>query len=74
MSARKQARGILHELTHNALMAADRSYEHNSGFSNLTPRGNMGNQIPIIGPLIRVIARDDTLNNPDSYSHFAFHI
>ncbi len=74
MSAMKQSRGILHEMTHNALWAVDRHYGWEGEFAQLTPRGNWGNQIPVFGPLIRLIARDDTLYNPDSYAYFAFNV
>lgn len=74
MSASDQSWGILHELTHNALWAVDRAYGHEPGFMDLTPRGSWANQIPVFGPLIRLIARDDTLYNPDSYALFAFNV
>jgi hypothetical protein len=74
MSPNDQSWGILHELTHNALMAVDRHYGHESDFNTLSPRGNIGNQVPVIGQLVRLIARDDTLNNPDSYALFAFRV
>ncbi len=70
----QRPRTILHEMTHNALWAVDRNYAWESEFKNLTPRGNWANQIPVFGPLIRLIARDDTLNNPDSYAYFAFNV
>lgn len=74
MSSSDQSWGILHELTHNALWAVDRAYGHEPGFMDLTPRGTPANQIPVFGPLIRLIARDDTLYNPDSYALFAFNV
>jgi hypothetical protein len=74
MSHDDQSWGILHELTHNALWAVDRAYGHEPGFTDLSPRGSWANQIPVFGPLIRLIARDDTLYNPDSYALFAFRV
>ncbi len=74
MTPSSQSWGLLHELTHNALHAVDRHYGHEPGFQNLTPRGTVANQIPVIGPLVRVIVRDDTLYNPDSYALFAFNV
>jgi hypothetical protein len=74
MSNSDQSWGILHELTHNALWAVDRAYGHEPGFMDLTPRGSWANQIPLFGPLIRLIARRDTLYNPDSYALFAFNV
>lgn len=74
MTATKQSRGILHEMTHNALWAVDRHYGWEGEFAQLTPRGSWANQIPVFGPLIRLIARDDTLYNPDSYAYFAFNV
>lgn len=74
MTASDQSQGILHEMTHNALWAVDRHYGWEAEFNQLTPRGSWANQIPVFGPLIRLIARDDTLYNPDSYAYFAFNV
>ena len=70
----RQARDFVHELAHNALLAADRPYYGSAEYSALTPRGSVAAQIPVIGPLVRVIARSDTLYHPDAYSWFAFNI
>ncbi len=78
-STRKE-RDFVHELAHNAMMAVDRPYyDHDTTtfearFGNLSPRGNWSTQIPIFGPLMRVILRTDTEYHPDAYSWFAFMI
>jgi hypothetical protein len=57
MPADDRAWGIIHETTHNALIAIDRFYFHETaGFQTLTPRGAFWS---------------DTLNNPDSYACYA---
>jgi hypothetical protein len=66
-----RARGLVHEITHNALVAVDRPYYTDPGYASLTPRGTAAAQIPILGPLIGLIARSDTLYSPDAYSYFA---
>ncbi|MGH7391045.1 MAG: eCIS core domain-containing protein [Candidatus Rokuibacteriota bacterium] len=75
-----RARGLVHEITHNALLAVDRPYFTDPGYAGLTPRGpapaRVASQIPIvgplvIGPLIALIAPGDTLYSPDAYSYFA---
>jgi hypothetical protein len=74
MTSNNQSRGIIHELAHNAMLAVDRAYGHEAGFAHLTPRGNLANQIPVFGQLVRAIARDDTLYNPDSYALYAINV
>jgi hypothetical protein len=71
MTPGKQVRAIIHEMTHNALYAVDRAYFHETDFASLTPRGTGARNIPFLGPLFTLIARSDTLNNPDSYACFA---
>jgi hypothetical protein len=65
---------IIHETTHGALQAVDRPYEWQPEYAHLTPRGPTGTGIPVIGPLIRLIARSDTLYAPDAYSYFAANV
>ena len=75
--ATRKARDFVHELAHNAMMAVDRPY-YDAGAGAyegpVTPTGPAGTGIPVIGPLIRVIARSDTLYHPDAYSWFAWTI
>lgn len=70
---RKQ-RDFVHELAHNALLAVDRPYyqPNSAEYAAQTPRGSWTGQIPVVGPLFRLISRSDTLNAPDAYSYFAF--
>jgi hypothetical protein len=75
--ATRKARDFVHELAHNAMYAVDRPYYSASAGAYpepLTPRGPAGSEIPLIGPLIRVISRTDTLYHPDAYSWFAFSV
>jgi hypothetical protein len=79
-STTRKERDFVHELAHNGMMAVDRPYyDHDTStfearFGNLSPRGNWSTQIPLIGPLMRVILRTDTEYHPDAYSWFAFSI
>lgn len=71
----RKARDFVHELAHNAMQAFDRPYysgSRRSYASPVTPSGPWGTGIPVIGPLIRAIARSDTLYHPDAYSWFAW--
>jgi hypothetical protein len=71
-SQANQAKILIHEAAHNTLMAVDRAYFwQTSDFDALTPRGTAARFVPILGPLFTLIARTDTLNNPDSYACFA---
>jgi len=70
---------IIHESVHNALHTTDREYASSKDFSRLKPRGSgflsFLSKIPIIGAIFRLFrSNNDTLNNPDSYSHFAMEI
>ncbi|CAG0930516.1 hypothetical protein TFLX_01799 [Thermoflexales bacterium] len=68
---------IIHEIAHSALWAADRPYYSsapNSDYSQMTPRGSWAVQIPVVGALVRVIARSDTLYAPDAYAYFAYDV
>ena len=67
---------IIHESTHNALHTTDRAYCNTTNWPNLTPYGtgamSVLDEIPVIGKLFSLAGGGgDTLNNPDSYSHFA---
>jgi hypothetical protein len=71
-SQNEQAHILIHEAAHGSLAALDRAYYwQRSEFSSLTPRGTPLRNFPILGPLFTLIARNDTLNNPDSYACFA---
>ena len=72
----RKARDLVHELAHNAMYSVDRAYfsPSSSQYQALTPTGPWSVNIPIIGPLIRLISRSDTLFNPDAYSWFAFQV
>jgi hypothetical protein len=67
------ARDLLHEETHMSLWVLDRAYydETDSRYLALTPYGHWTAQLPIIGPILREIARADTLYHPDAYSRYA---
>jgi hypothetical protein len=67
---------IIHESTHNALHTTDRAYCNTTDWPNLTPYGtgalSVLDEIPVIGKIFSLAGGGgDTLNNPDSYSHFA---
>lgn len=78
----RKARDLVHELAHNAMYAVDRpyyspsanEYQEDGDRVELTPRGPWTANIPVLGPLFRVIARSDTLFHPDAYSWFAFEV
>ncbi len=73
----RKERDFIHELAHNGMLAFDRPYYDGPtvGYrSEVTPHGPWGTGIPVIGPLIRAIARTDTLFHPDAYSWFAWEI
>ncbi|MCZ6772818.1 MAG: hypothetical protein O7G83_12705, partial [Proteobacteria bacterium] len=75
MTQRSRVAGIIHEIAHSALMAEDRPYFHQSSeYNQMTPRGPGATQIPVIGALVRVIARSDTLYAPDAYAFFAYDV
>jgi hypothetical protein len=67
---------IIHESTHNALHTTDRAYCDTENWPNLTPYGtgvmSVLDEIPVVGKIFSLAGGGgDTLNNPDSYSHFA---
>jgi len=67
---------IIHESTHNALHTTDRAYCNSTDWPSLTPYGtgvmSVLDEIPVIGKIFSLAGGGgDTLNNPDSYSHFA---
>lgn len=71
----RKARDFVHELAHNAMQAFDRPYYDAAAgayANNVTPNGPWGTGIPVVGPLIRMIFRSDTLYHPDAYSWFAW--
>lgn len=67
---------IIHESAHNALHTTDRAYCDSESWPSLTPYGtgalSVLDEIPVIGFAFKLAGGGgDTLNNPDSYSHFA---
>lgn len=73
----RKERDFIHELAHNGMLALDRPYYSAAAHGyerEVTPSGPWGTGIPVIGPLIRMIARSDTLYHPDAYSWFAWEI
>jgi hypothetical protein len=67
---------IIHESTHNALHTTDRAYCGTTSWPGLTPYGtgalSVLDEIPVVGFIFKLAGGGgDTLNNPDSYSHFA---
>jgi hypothetical protein len=74
--ATRKAQDLVHELTHNALMAVDRPYydSQHTAYVQMTPRGPLLGRIPVLGPLFTFISRSDTLNSPDAYAFFAFNV
>ena len=71
----RKARVLIHEAVHISLLVVDRPYFHKNTSSTryraLTPRGPWTARLPLIGPLFREIAHDDTLYHPDAYAWFA---
>jgi len=73
---RRKMSDIIHESTHNALRTTDRAYYGQSSFNQLSPYGSgplsFAQKIPVLGYGFRLFtSNNDTLNNPDSYSHYA---
>lgn len=69
---RLNARTLIHEYAHIALLVADRPYYDpaSADYAALTPYGSRANQLPLVGPILREITRADTLYHPDAYAHF----
>jgi len=71
----RKARVLVHEVAHMALLAVDRPYydpkSYSSLYNALTPRGSWASQIPVVGHILREIAKSDTLYHPDTYAWFA---
>ena len=64
------ARDYVHEIAHVALKVLDRPYffPHYGPYQQLTPRGHWSASIPMVGPIFREMARQDTLYQPDAYA------
>jgi hypothetical protein len=77
-SVERKARVLVHETAHMALLVVDRPYFHKNTYSTryraLTPRGSWTANLPVVGPLLREIARGDTLYHPDAYAWFAVEV
>lgn len=71
----RNARVLVHEVAHMALLAGDRTYYHpksySASYNELTPRGSWASQLPVVGKIFREISRSDTLYHPDAYAWFA---
>lgn len=69
---RLNARTLIHEYAHIALLVADRPYYDpaSADYAALTPYGSQANRLPLVGPILREITRSDTLFHPDAYAHF----
>jgi hypothetical protein len=69
----RMARDLVHEVAHMALLVVDRAYYHDdyTPYQELTPRGHWTAQLPVVGHLLREIARADTEFHPDAYAKFA---
>lgn len=67
------ARDLVHETAHMALLVVDRAYyyENYTPYEELTPRGHWTAQLPLVGHLMREIARADTQYHPEAYARFA---
>ena len=60
-------------MAHRALLVLDRTYYRptNKQYADLTPRGPLITQLPVIESIVREVIRQDTLFHPDAYAHFA---
>jgi hypothetical protein len=69
----RQARDLIHEVTHIALKVLDRPYyaPASAAYAKLTPWGSPVSQLPVIGPVVREVLRSDTAYHPDAYAWFA---
>jgi hypothetical protein len=75
-SFKRKVKAVIHETAHNALKTTDRAYASSPDFGKLSPRGSgvlsVLSQIPVLGALFKLLpGNTDSLNNPDSYGHFA---
>jgi hypothetical protein len=73
-SSQRIARDLVHEAAHMAWLVDDREYYYGDDYlpyQQMTPRGSPAAQIPLIGPIVREFARNDTLFNADTYCTFA---
>ena len=69
---RLNARTLIHEYAHIALLVADRPYYDpaSADYAALTPYGSQASRFPLVGPIIRELTRGDTLYHPEAYAHF----
>lgn len=70
------ARDLVHEVVHMTFLAQDRAYfsETDSRYLKLTPRGSVPADLPFLSYFLRELVLDDTLYNPDAYTHFALEV
>ena len=77
-STARKARVLIHEIAHMSLLAVDRPYFHKNTYSTryraLTPRGSWLTEVPLLGPIFRELAHNDTLYHPDAYAWFAIEL
>jgi hypothetical protein len=69
----RQARDLIHEVSHIALKVLDRPYYAPASrpYAELTPWGSPLSRLPVIGPVVREVLRSDTAYHPDAYAWFA---
>lgn len=69
----RKARSLIHEVAHLALPALDRPYyaPDSAQYGALKPTAGWITELPLVGPVVREILREDTLFHPDAYAHFS---
>lgn len=69
----RKARSLIHEVAHLALPALDRPYytPDSAQYAALKPTAGWMAELPLVGPVLREILRQDTLFHPDAYAHFS---
>jgi hypothetical protein len=71
---------VIHETAHKALLTLDRTdfdpapAAANTEYKKMTSRGPTTTRIPVLGPLINMLTRRDTLYAPDAYGYFAVRV
>jgi len=70
---RRKARALIHEMAHFAFPALDRPYyaPNSAQYAALKPATGWMAALPLVGPIIREVLRQDTLFHPDAYAHFS---
>jgi hypothetical protein len=72
-SDKRAAQDLVHEMAHISLLVVDRAYYSPTDprYQSLTPNGHWTAELPVVGKILREIARADTLYHPDAYSRYA---